>query len=51
MIMEGADENWTKSIDAIVKGINESPTEALHGAAPADVHGGGEAMVFDLQKA
>ena len=41
---------WRTLLPKVVAGINESPSEALMGKAPADV-AGNENAIFDLQKA
>ena len=49
MMMEGEHRNWVNLLDSVVKGINEAPTDALHGKAPEDV-AGDENVIFDTQK-
>ena len=41
--------NWVRLLEKIVAGLNESPTEALHGKAPEDITD--EKAIFDIQKA
>ena len=41
--------HWIRLLPDIVAGLNESPTDALHGKAPVDVKG--EEDIFDIQKA
>ena len=47
--MSEVNVHWVRLLDAIVAGLNESPTEALHGKAPEDIKD--ESDVFDIQKA
>ena len=48
MIEEGANTDWRTILPDIVKALNETPTEALHGHAPDDIDA---VTAFDLQKA
>ena len=47
--MSEVNVHWIRVLPDIVAGLNESPTDALHGKAPVDVKG--EEDIFDLQKA
>ena len=48
MIEEGANTDWRTILPDIVKALNETPTEALHGHAPDDIDA---VAASDLQKA
>ena len=47
--MSEVNVNWVRLLPNIVAGLNECPTEALHGKAPEDVKD--ESAIFDIQKA
>ena len=47
--MSQVNVHWVRLLPDIVAGLNESPTDALHGKAPVDVKE--EEDIFDLQKA
>ena len=47
--MSTVNVHWTRLLPDIIKGLNESPTDALHGKAPEDIMG--EEEIFDIQKA
>ena len=48
-MMEDETAHWIRLVPDIVTGLNESPTEALHGKAPEDIQS--EEAIFDIQKA